>query len=75
MKIKEYIIGLTEKCSDQVQTDLEAYGMKITWVSKILPSIIAVETNKSKEELEQFYLVETVEENEQGYYSALMNTI
>lgn len=75
MDIKEYIVGLTVDCTDQVQTEFDSFGVKITWISKILPHILAIETNLSKEELKQLALIKTVEDNNLGYYPAFMNSI
>ena len=57
--MNNFLIELTENISDQVITDLDCFGVTITWANKWLPHLIIGETNKTKEELEDFFLIET----------------
>lgn len=66
--MKTFICNLTENVTDQVLTDFDSFGAKITWVSKALPNLVFVETDKTKEELEQFFLIEHASEDTVGEY-------
>jgi hypothetical protein len=66
--MKEYILTLKEGYSDQVQVDLRAFGAEVIWVSKGLPNLIAVESEKSIEELRELLLVKSVTENIEGEF-------
>jgi hypothetical protein len=67
--MKSYIVNLTECVSDQVITDLDCFGVKIVWASQFVDGLIAIETDKSKEELEEFFLIDTVTEEPIGTYN------
>jgi hypothetical protein len=69
IRIKRYIVSLTENVSDQVLTDFDCFGAKIIWASEILPHLVAIETDKSKEELERFFLVESADEERIGGFN------
>jgi hypothetical protein len=60
--MKKYLLSLTENVSNQVVTDLDCFGVKILWVSEYVPFVLEVETNKSKEELESFFLIDGIDE-------------
>jgi hypothetical protein len=66
INIKRYIVSLTENVSDQVLTDFDYFGAKIIWASKLMPNLVGIETDKTKEELEQFFLVESADEERIG---------
>jgi hypothetical protein len=66
--LKEYIITLKENYSEQVHIDLNAIGVEVIWVSKLMPHLIAVESNKSIEELRECWLVEGISENIEGEF-------
>lgn len=66
--MNKYLVQLTECVSDQVLTDLDAFDVKIFWASEYLQGFVAVETEKTKEELENHFLFEHVQEAAEGEY-------
>lgn len=60
--IKRFIVTLTELVSDQVLTDFDYFGVKLIWVSKAIPYLATIETDKTKEELEEHFLIDTADE-------------
>jgi hypothetical protein len=64
--LKRYIVNLTECLTDQALTDLDCFGVKVVWASSFIEGLIAIETDKTKEELEGFFLIETANEEAIG---------
>ena len=62
-------MNLSENYSNQVFHDLKEFGLEVTWVSGIMFNVISVETNKTKEELEQHFLIDTASEVMKGSFN------
>lgn len=63
--IKEYVLGLTENLSEQVLTDLREIDVEVFGASQALPHIVYARTNKTREELLEFWLIDRVSINQQ----------
>lgn len=64
--MKRFLVNLTECVSDQVLTDLDAFGVKVVYSSQLLQGFVIVETDKTKETLENFFLIESAQEERTG---------
>ena len=64
--MKRYLASLNENVSNQVLTDLDAIDVRVVWVSEALPHIVSIETNTSLEELKNFFLIESIQEETTG---------
>ncbi|MBU8716552.1 hypothetical protein D0819_06265 [Bacillus subtilis] len=64
--MNQYIIGLTENCSEQALSELRAIDVEVFGSSEALPHIVYVRSIKSKEELMEFWLIESVSNNYLG---------
>jgi len=66
--MRSYILNLTENYSNKVKSHFDDFGVNVTWNSKFYEKLISIETNKTKEELENFFLVESVKEDTEGKF-------
>lgn len=65
--MKTYLVKLKETYAD-ISFDLECNGLDVTWFSHTINNLVAIQTDKSKEELEKFSLIESVSETTEGSY-------
>lgn len=64
--MNQYILGLTENCSEQALSELRAIDVEVFGASEALPHIVYIKSNKTKEELMEFWLIESVSNNYLG---------
>lgn len=66
--MKTYLIKLKEPYAD-ISFDLECNGFDVIWSSHTIHNLVAIQTDKAKEEIEKFSLIESANEATDGSYN------